>query len=289
MSTLADFNRAMQFIEENLTESLDFASVARVAGCSEDHFRRMFSYLAGLSLGDYIRRRRLSKAALLLREQSLRVIDIALLCGYDSPDAFTRAFSAMHGVTPTEARAGAPVQTFQPMTFQMTVRGGDEMTYRIVKKDAFYIVGISKRITLVYHGVNPQMDDMWTRLTMDDFAELKAMCDTDPRGIICASAALSPDRAEGTELDQYIGVAVTHNHGGRWEVLPVEASEWAVFTAVGNFPHNLQDIWGRIYAEWFPSTGYESTGGPELLWNEGPDTSKPDFKSEIWVPVIQKK
>ena len=289
MATLVDFNNAMQFIEHNLTGSIDFGLVARTAGCSQDHLRRMFSYLSGLPLGEYIRRRRLSEAALRLRDSSLRVIDIALMYGYDSPDAFTRAFVTMHGVTPTEVRAGAAVRSFQPMTFQMTIRGGDDMTYRIVKKDAFYIAGTRKRITLVYHGVNPQMDDMWTRLTMDDYAELKSLCDTDPRGIITASAALSPDRAEGSELDQYIGVAVTHNPGSRWEVLPVESSEWAVFTAIGGFPHNLQDIWGRVYSEWFPSTGYESTGGPELLWNEGPDTSKPDFKSELWIPVRKGK
>jgi AraC family transcriptional regulator len=62
-----------------------------------------------------------------------------------------------------------------------------------------------------------------------------------------------------------------------------------VFTVVGEFPKTLQDTWARIFAEWFPTSGYESTGGPEILWNESPDTSKPDYKSELWIPITKSK
>jgi AraC family transcriptional regulator len=159
------------------------------------------------------------------------------------------------------------------------------MDYRIVDKEAFKIVGIKKRITLIYEGVNPQMESMWAQLTPERIAELKSLSNVPPEGILCVSANFSEGREEGTELDQYIGVATASSVPEHWDTLSVPASQWAVFTAIGEFPKALQDTWGRIYAEWFPTSGYESTGGPEILWNESPDTRKSDYKSEIWIPV----
>jgi len=290
MDSLKQMNLAMQYVEENLTNDIDFTKLSRIAGCSEYHFRRMFSFLAGMSLGEYIRLRRLTMAATLLQTEDKKIIDIALEMGYESPDAFTKAFQNLHGVTPSHVRKNnARVKAFPPMTFQLKIQGGREMNYRIVKKEAFQIVGVKKRITLVYNGVNTQMDSMWAGLTMDDFIELKQLSNVEPSGILCVSANFSEGRVEGSELDQYIGVATTQEAETRWEVLPVAPSTWAVFTAIGKFPDALQEVWARIYSEWSPSSGYEFTGGPEILWNESPDTNKPDYKSEIWIPVVKSK
>lgn len=290
MDSLKQMNLAMQYVEENLTNDIDFTKLSRIAGCSEYHFRRMFSFLAGMSLGEYIRLRRLTMAATLLQTEDKKIIDIALEMGYESPDAFTKAFQNLHGVTPSQVRKNnARVKAFPPMTFQLKIQGGREMNYRIVKKEAFQIVGVKKRITLVYNGVNTQMDSMWAGLTMDDFIELKQLSNVEPSGILCVSANFSEGRVEGSELDQYIGVATTQEAETRWEVLPVAPSTWAVFTAIGKFPDALQEVWARIYSEWSPSSGYEFTGGPEILWNESPDTNKPDYKSEIWIPVVKSK
>jgi AraC family transcriptional regulator len=286
MNMLKRMNDAMIYIEEHLDQDIDIRTAAGIASCSEYHLRRMFSFLAGCSLGEYIRNRRMSDAGFELREQGGRIIDIALRYGYDSPDSFTRAFSGFHGITPSEARAGkSSLKTYPPMTFQLIIKGGAAMEYRIIKKGRFRIAGIKQRIELVYEGTNPQIDAMWGRLDEKDFKELKSLCDIDPKGIIMVSANFSESRAEGTELDQYIGVATSKQVPDRWDSLDVEALTWAVFTAVGTFPDALQDVWARIFAEWLPSSNYELTGGPELLWNEGKDTSISDFKSEIWIPV----
>lgn len=286
MDALTQMNLAMNYIEANLAGEIDYAKAARLACCSEYHFKRMFSFLSGFPLSEYIRRRKLSLAALEIRSPNVKVIDLAVKYGYESPDSFSRAFQALHGVTPTEARKNnVVVKAFPRMTFQLTIRGGNEMIYRIVEKSAFQIAGIKKQITLIYEGVNPQMNDMWARLTENDFAELKQLSDVEPKGILCVSANFTEGRTEGALLDQYIGVATTRPVPARWEVLPVDAGTWAVFTAIGEFPKALQDIWARIYAEWFPGSGYELTGGPEMLWNESKDTSRPDYKSEIWIPV----
>ncbi len=118
---------------------------------------------------------------------------------------------------------------------------------------------------------------------------LKEMSNVEPMGIISASTNFSEGRMEEKgELDHYIGVATTKNDEEDFDVLKIDAGTWAVFESVGPFPETLQNIWGRIYSKWFPSSGYESVNGPEILWNESPDITKSDYKSEIWIPVKKK-
>ena len=288
MDNLQQLNLAMRYIEAHLADEIDFQKVAQLAGCSEYHFRRMFSFLSGMSLGEYIRHRRLSQAALELRS-STKVIDLAVKYGYDSPDSFARAFQVLHGVTPTEARMeGVALKAVPPMTFQLTIQGGNEMDYRIIEKEAFYIVGLMRRITLQYSEVNPEVTAMWSSLTPEDIAELKGMANVEPIGMLNASVNFAEGRGEGSQLDQYIGVAAREPGAGKWQSLAVPASTWGVFTARGKFPDELQSVWGRIYSEWFPVSGYEVSPGPEILWNASKDTSLPDYHSEIWIPIVKK-
>ncbi|NMA48782.1 MAG: AraC family transcriptional regulator [Tissierellia bacterium] len=286
MDTLKQMNKAMKYVEENLMGEIDFDEMSRIAYCSEYHFRRMFSFLAGMPLGEYIRRRKLSVAAVMLSEKNNKIIDIALQLGYSSPDAFSKAFQAMHGIVPSSVKKGNIIlKAFPPMTFQLTIKGGNEMDYRIVEKDAFKIVGLKKRITLIFEGTNHQIDSIVQGLTAENIKELKSLCDIEPKGMLSVSTNFSERTVEGSKLDQYVGVATTKEASDQWDVLEVDAANWAVFTAIGEFPKELQDTWARIYSEWFPTSGYELTGGPEILWNESPDTSKSNYKSEIWIPV----
>lgn len=286
MDTLKQMNKAMKYVEENLMGEIDFDKMSRIAYCSEYHFRRMFSFLSGMPLGEYIRRRKLSVAAVMLSEKNNKIIDIALQLGYSSPDAFSKAFQAMHGIVPSSVKKGNIIlKAFPPMTFQLTIKGGNEMDYRIVEKDAFKIVGLKKRITLIFEGTNHQIDSIVQGLTAENIKELKSLCDIEPKGILSVSTNFSERTVEGSKLDQYVGVATTKEASDQWDVLEVDAANWAVFTAIGEFPKELQDTWARIYSEWFPTSGYELTGGPEILWNESPDTSKSNYKSEIWIPV----
>jgi AraC family transcriptional regulator len=282
-------NQALTYIEEHLAEEIDMRQVERLALCSEYHFRRMFSFLAGVPLSEYIRRRRLTLAAFELLHSEARVIDLALKYGYSSHDAFTRAFASLHGVTPVEARSrGQILKAYPRMTFQLTIKGAIEMNYRIVEKAPFRIVGLMKRVPLIYQGVNPEIAGMWQSLDAETIALLKSLSDIEPAGMISASTNFSEGRQDGGELDHYIGVATTKEPPANLARLDVPASTWAVFESVGPFPETLQNIWGRIYAEWFPSSGYEQTPGPEIVWNEGKDTSLPKFRSEIWIPVVKK-
>lgn len=289
MDALERMNQALAYIEEQLAGEIDFGEVERLAWCSEYHFRRMFSFLAGVTLSEYIRRRRLTLAAFELGDSDVTVIDTALKYGYSSPDAFTRAFHSLHGITPTEARSsGQPLKAYPRLTFQITIRGGNEMNYRIEEKRSFRIVGLKKRVPLIYEGVNPEIAAMWESLDENTIKTLKGLSNVQPAGMISASTNFSEGRLDGGELDHYIGVATTEEHPPHLARLEVPASTWAVFESVGPFPETLQNIWGRIYAEWFPSANYEQAAGPEILWNENKDVDSPTFRSEIWIPVKKK-
>ncbi|PFL22504.1 AraC family transcriptional regulator [Bacillus cereus] len=290
MDSLKNMNAAMQYIEDNLTHEIDFKEVAKIAFCSEYHFKRMFSFLAGISLSEYIRCRRLTLAAFELKDSNAKVIDVAIKYGYNSPDSFTRAFQNMHGITPSEARSTIrSLKAYSPMAFQLSIQGGSEMNYRIEEKEPFQIIGIQKRVPIVFSGVNEEIASMWKSLDSQSIETLKSLSNIEPAGIISASTNFSERRIEEKgELDHYIGVATTIDCPKQFKQLEVAASTWAIFEAVGPFPDALQNVWGRIYSEWFPSSNYELAEGPEILWNESKDVSSPNFRSEIWVPVLKK-
>jgi len=283
-------NKALLFIEERLTEDIDYGEVSRIACCSEYHFKRMFSFLSGIGLSEYIRRRRLTLAALDLKDKDLRIIDVAVKYGYNSADSFSRAFHSMHGILPSEARSeNTQLKAYPRMTFQLSIKGGCEMKYRIVEKDSFKLVGFKKRVPIIFEGVNPEIAKMSEFLTPDIIKRLKAISNVEPIGIISASTNFSEGRMEEKgELDHYIGVATSSAEIADFDVLEIDASDWAVFESIGPFPETLQNVWGRIYSEWFPSSGYEAAEGPEILWNEHPDTENPKYRSEIWIPVKKK-
>ncbi|SFK08931.1 AraC family transcriptional regulator [Halobacillus dabanensis] len=290
MDMLKTMNDAMNYLEDNLTETIDFKMAARIAHCSEYHFKRMFSFLAGMTLSEYIRRRRFSLAAFELYNSKVKIVDVALKYGYHSPDSFTRAFQHFHGVTPSEARnSDKPLKAYPPMTFQLSIRGGNEMNYRIEQKDAFRLVGIMKRVPIIFGGENPEITKMWKSLTKGCVDELKQLSNVEPKGMIQASTNFSEGRMEEKgELDQYIGVATTKECPEDFTVLEVPALTWAKFESEGPFPDTLQETWGRIYSEWFSSSNYEVAEGPEMLSIKSKDLSASSVKSEIWIPVRKK-
>ncbi|WKA59400.1 AraC family transcriptional regulator [Planococcus shenhongbingii] len=290
MDMLKDMNAALHYIEEHLDGDIEFEKVAEIAGVSEYHFRKLFSYLSGMSLGAYIRNRRLSQAAIDLQQGRERVLDVAVKYGYDSADGFSRAFREWSGMNPSEVKNSESFKVFPKLTFQLSIRGGIDMEYRIVEKEAFKLVGIKKRVPIVFQGENPEILKMVKSLTSEQREKLQKLRNTEVKTVVSASFNFDEKRFEEEgQLDHLIGSITTMNANfDGLDVVEVPAGNWAIFSSEGPFPDTLQDTWAKIFSEWLPSSPYELIEGPEISFNG--DFSNPvNVYSEIWIPVKENK
>lgn len=290
MDMLKDMNEALHYIEEQLDGDIDFEEVAAIAGVSEYHFRKLFSYLSGMSLSSYIRNRRLSQAAFDLQQGGERVLDVAVKYGYDSADGFSRAFRDWSGMNPSEVKNSDSFKVFPKLTFQLTVQGGIDMEYRIVEKEPFKLVGIKKRVPIVFQGENPEIMKMLQSITPEQREQLQQLRNTEVKTVVNASFNFDEGRnIEKGQLDHLIGSITTKDRDfGNFDVVEVPAGSWAVFSSEGPFPQTLQQTWAKIFSEWLPSSHYELVDGPEISFNGGFSNPQKVY-SEIWVPVKEMK
>jgi AraC family transcriptional regulator len=263
---LERLNQAMEHVERNLDQPIDVADLARIALTSEYHLRRLFSALAGVPLSEYVRRRRLTVAGAEVLAGERTLLDIAVRYGYGSGEAFARAFRAVHGVGPGEARRTGAVLRSQPrMSFRLVVEGSSSMDYRVVEKDAFRVVGRKARVPLVHEGMNPAIVEFVKGLEPEVRERIAALSDQEPAGVLNVSVNIAEGREEGTELDYYYAAATSADVPDDLEALDVPAGTWAVFESSGEFPKVLQEVWRDVYTQWFPSNPYRSVPGPEIL------------------------
>lgn len=280
-------NQAMDRIERDLGHTVDVADLARTACTSEYHLRRMFSALAGMPLSEYIRRRRLTVAGAEVLSGDATLLEIAVRHGYGSGEAFARAFRAMHGVGPGEARRTGAALVSQPrLTFRLTVEGSSSMQYRVQDRPAFTVTGFKTRIPLIHSGPNQAIIDFVRGLDRAAVEQLEKLSGQEPHGIVAVCDDIDPSRTEGTELDYYHAV-ITPAPAPAPEgitVLPVPPGTWAVFTASGPAPQAIQQLWHDVYTEWFPSNPYRTRPGPEILRTRlSPSGTEAD--AELWLPI----
>ncbi|MEU4152054.1 AraC family transcriptional regulator [Streptomyces sp. NPDC026659] len=290
---LERLNHVMDRIEQGLDGTVDVEELARIAATSVYHLRRMFSALAGMPLSEYVRRRRLTLAAAEVVAGRETLLDIAVRYGYGSGEAFARAFRAMHGVGPGEARrTGAPLSSQPRMSFRLVIEGSGSMRYRIVEKPEFGVVGFRARVPLVHAGPNQAIMDFVRGIDKKELARLAELSDQEPEGVVAVCDDLDPSRAEGTELDYYHGVVTSaptptpspSPSPDHLASLTVPAGTWAVFTVSGPMPEAVQLLWRDVFTQWFPSNPYASRPGPEILRvRPTPDGTGADC--ELWLPV----
>ncbi|MQY10922.1 hypothetical protein SRB5_10350 [Streptomyces sp. RB5] len=282
---LERLNQAMEHIERHLDRTVDVAELARVAATSEHHLRRMFSALAGTPLSEYVRRRRLTLAGAEVLAGRDTLLEIAVRYGYGSGEAFARAFRAMHGVGPGEARrTGAALSSQSRMAFRLTVEGRSSMRYRVVDRADFAVVGFKARVPLVHVGPNQAIIDFVRGIDRRALERLEKLSDQEPYGIVAVCDDLDPSRAEGTELDYHQGVITSAPAPEGTTTLPVPAGTWAVFTTSGPAPRAIQELWRDVFTEWFPSNPYRTRTGPEILRTRlSPEGTEAD--AELWLPV----
>jgi len=282
MEWVERLNQSMDYIEEHLTDEIDYGQLGRIACCSAYHYQRMFTYMAGITLAEYIRRRKMSLAAVDLQGGNEKIVDVAEKYGYHSPTAFNRAFQAFHGVSPSSVKSeGVSVKSFSPIVFKIAVKGATEMDYRVETKDAFRIVGVSAPLEKEIEKNFMVVPKMWQDAVADGtIQKLTGMMDTPPMGLLGVSACNDEERWK-----YFIAVASTKEKEGFEEYI-VPASTWAIFSGTGT-NQSLQELEQRIITEWLPASGYEYANAPDIEVYLNPDPQNAQY--EVWIPVTKKQ
>ncbi len=285
MEWFNNMNKALEYIEEHITQDLRLEEIAKTACSSSFHFQRLFHMITGLTVTEYIRKRRLTMSAQEITVNGCKVIDTAYKYGYESPESFAKAFRKMHSISPTAARSsGAKLKAFPKISFHISIKGEKDMDYRIVDRKEFLVAGVLRRIT-TKDGENFNLvPEFWQDSFKDGSYEKVAAMGGGVYGICMDYNEQSGD---------FNYIIATDNPA---KVLPegfverkIPAATWAVFDAVGPLPGAVQDVTKRIYSEWFPATGYEHVDAPEFEFYPPGDTSAEDYRCEIWMPVKKKQ
>lgn len=267
--------RAITYMEDNLTQALDMDKIAEKAYVSSFYFQRIFHVLCGFTVGEYIRNRRLTLAAQELCSTNIKVIDVALKYGYDSPDSFARAFTKFHGISPSAAREqGSKLNSFAPLKIKLTLEGGTMLEYRIVEKSQFTVMGKSRRFN-----------------TESSYADIPKFwqehMDSSESRVVCGMYGICMD-LNGNEFDYFIADNYIPGNeipeGYVTKVIP--AGTWAIFPCHGPLPDALQNTNTKIWSEWMPSCKAYKLAGNYNIEMYTPPCENPECNyNEIWIPV----
>jgi len=289
MSWLDDMNHAIDYIENNLEEKMDYERVAQAARCSAYHFQRMFTFITNIPLSEYVRRRKMTLAAFELQNSDIKIVDLALKYGYDSPESFTRAFQILHGITPTSARRlDTNIKAYPRISFQITIKGVSEMNYKIVQRQAFQVYGLEREFDLTDEEHLKAIPVFWQESFENGEVDKLAKSANYPSSVnaICGYRELNGRKFPymlctlNTPLSDKTG----------YTVVDVPAATWAVFV---NDPHEraevpteTQALIARVYTDWLSTSSYDIMPGFEFeLYYQ---TNNGKCYEEIWYRVAPK-
>ena len=291
MDWITGISKAIDYIEEHITEPTDYARAAKEACSSLFNFQRVFALLCGYTLGDYVRMRRLTLAGEELLSTDAKVIDVALKYGYDSPESFSRAFARFHGVSPSAVRTGAAIRSFSRICVKLILTGGSIMEYRIEKKQAAKIICRRREFTKPGDDyTNREIPEFWNECGRD--GSIQKLC-----GYIKDSAQFKGllgvcFSTEMTDSGFPYGIGAEYDSESDpqdFEIVEIPAYTYAVFTVRGRMPDAFRETYRKICTEFFPQSGYEYGNGVEIEVYPSADVQNPDYTCEIWIAVKPKK
>ena len=281
------FNETMKYIEETLTDRIDERKIALLSGYSYPLFSRMFSIMVDYPLSEYVRFRKLSCAAIDLRESDEKIIEIAFKYGYESQDSFSLAFKKFHGHTPKEVRKGSAFQIFSPIRLSLSIEGGKNMDIKVMKKLAFKIAGLAERIE--EDGNFPNVwDKLFKKVSPKKLENLGngqsyGACYEIEKNENCESK-FTVNYMAGYDIQN-----VTEANDLGLNILEVPEAEYAVVKLKGIVPNCIHEGWKYVTGTFFPEQGYRHAETPDFeVYGEG-DMYSPDYEMELWVPIVKDK
>ncbi|KUO74946.1 MAG: AraC family transcriptional regulator [Clostridia bacterium BRH_c25] len=285
MGFLQQLDDALDYIEENLAGNISFDQAAKIACCSTYYFQRMFSYIAGVPLSEYIRRRRMTAAAFDLQDNNAKISEIAVKYGYNSPTSFNRAFQSVHGVAPSAVWGReAFLTTYPRLRLHISVTGDEQMKYRIETKKPIRIVGVRMTLSADVERNFTEVPKFWHKTrSSSTFTQFGKLMNQSPEGMLGTTIYNRLD-----DISYVIGVASDKPVPDGMVECQIPGLTWAVFQCIGPMPYTFQELYRRFYSEWLPVSDYNYTNGPDMEVYTENNTTSPTYKCELWMAVTKK-
>lgn len=286
MEWMQNLKMAIDYIEDNLEGEISYEKAAQISGCSVHYFQRIFTGVTGISLSEYIRRRRMTQAGLELQANQCKVIDVALKYGYTSPTAFNRAFQMIHGITPAAAKkSGSRLNAYPPIKFKVSVSGEEALRYRIEEKKAMRLIGITTPLVedMTLNQIN--VPHFWqTVIDSDAYDKIHNLSMGEPSGIIGCSVYQHHD-------DFYYAIAAASSQAvpeGMQEIIIPKAT-WVIFECCVPYKDSVQKIFQRFVSEWLPFSGYSYAMLPDLEIYPFYEDYEQSTMSEVWIAIEKER
>ena len=287
MNIIKSFNKTIDYLETVLDDEIDEKKVTQLSGYSYSMLSRLFSILTETTLSEYLRSRRLTEAAVILRDTDEKIIDVAFKFGYESSDSFGTAFKNFHGFTPSEVRNGKPFKLVSRVQLALSVRGGRSMNITIQKKKAFTVAGINEQN--INSSLCPSIwDKLYEKYSHDELVSLGS-----GKSVGVCHDILDLDNYDVLDTNTinymagYIVNDVDKARGMGLDVLEVEEAEYAVVELTGSVPDCIHNGWKYAMEVFFPEHGYVHSGKPDFEYYYEGDMHSKDYKMELWIPITK--
>lgn len=279
MNIIKSFNNTIDYLETVLDDEIDEKKVTQLSGYSYSMFSRLFSILTETTLSEYLRSRRLTEAAVILRDTDEKIIDVAFKFGYESSDSFGTAFKNFHGFTPSEVRNGKPFKLVSRVQLALSVRGGRSMNITIQKKQAFTVAGVNEQ------SINSSLcPSVWNKLYKKYSHDELTSLGSDQSMGVCHDVENS---STINYMAGYIVNDVDKATSMGLDVLEVEEAEYAVVELVGSVPECIHNGWKYAMEVFFPEHGYIHSEKPDFEYYYEGDMHSKDYKMELWIPITK--
>jgi AraC family transcriptional regulator len=283
MDWISTIQKAINFIEDHLTDKISVDDVAKEVAISSFYLQKCFKILTDITISDYLKSRRLSLAGEELSEGNKKIIDIAYKYGYDTPESFTKAFYRFHGITPVKAKTESyRLKQFQPLIIRFSIEGGTKLDYHIERKPKLKLYGVQR--TFLYDTAYQEIPRFWTEILSASGAHKDSNA--------CGMFGVSLDQNDEKDSFQYYiaDIMNTEKVPRGFEPLVIPEAHWAVFPCFGPMPYALQNVNTRIFKDWLPSNPqYEVAFGTYVEMYSVGDTTASNYYSEIWIPIQEKR
>lgn len=294
MEWTESIRRAIEYIEQHLTEDIHAEDVAARVYISPFYFQKGFSILTGYTVGEYIRNRRLYLAALDIAAGEDSIAELAYKYCYETPESFAKAFRRFHGVNPAVVRKNhSNIRIFLPLQVSIQIKGGSEINCVVEEVPEFTVIGFANMID--YGNSAEEIIDFWNcfyrkyrygQPQNDEVFDAVREC-----GVGKYAVCIPQENHRGKFC-----YFVAGDYDGRkipegMEIFTVPAQLWAKFSAEGALPGAIRSLNSAVYHQWLPGNSEYETADCRVScveWYSEGDIDSPAYKSGLWIPVKKK-